>query len=300
LLLTSGIGNQQFRVSKTGQTEAEKFKAQLIYLFPILISLDFGLSLAYLLQPLPPPPAQTITPVPPSTPGAPIYDGFYFVILIAIGAAVFYLLLKHRNKRVITGLITVSMTAAAALLSIIYLDALAQHFSVLFNFEIPLTIVITVLFVYSILRAGPTIRNLLIIFLGGALGVFLGRYLPFYSAIVILSFLAVYDIIAVYKGPVGKIAESASGLDDLRGLSYSFKDIQMGLGDLVFYSMLAATIFFTFDIAACLVSIMGILVGTVITLYMLEKRDIFPGLPFPILLGLAGGLITGFLIMPLL
>jgi hypothetical protein len=35
-----------------------------------------------------------------------------------------------------------------------------------------------------------------------------------------------------FIGPVGKIAES--GLDQLSGLSYAFKDIQMGLGDLMF------------------------------------------------------------------
>lgn len=109
---------------------------------------------------------------------------------------------------------------------------------------------------------------------------------------------------AVYKGPVGKIAQS-SGLDELQGLSFSFKDIQMGLGDLVFYSMLIGATFFYFigspwGILPCLVSIVGIMAGSVITFFMLERKGIFPGLPFPIMLGLAGGLITGFLIIPLL
>ena len=82
----------------------------------------------------------------------------------------------------------------------------------------------------------------------------------------------------------------------------------MGLGDLVFYSMLTGAIFFQFinpaalplSFLPCLVAIIGILAGSVITFYMLSHRGIFPGLPFPILLGLAGGLITGFLILPLL
>jgi hypothetical protein len=33
-----------------------------------------------------------------------------------------------------------------------------------------------------------------------------------------------------------------------------------------------------------------------VTFFMLEKKGIFPGLPFPIMLGLAFGLIAGFLI----
>ena len=49
----------------------------------------------------------------------------------------------------------------------------------------------------------------------------------------------------------------------------------------------------------CVIQI-GIAAGSIITFFMLEKRGIFPGLPFPILLGLTGGLITGFFILPLL
>jgi hypothetical protein len=95
---------------------------------------------------------------------------------------------------------------------------------------------------------------------------------------------------------VGKIAES--GLDQLQGLSFSFKDIQMGLGDLVFYSMLSGIMFFSFlpNVVPTIAAVIGILVGSVITLFMLEKKGIFPGLPFPILLGLALGLVTGFLL----
>ena len=47
-------------------------------------------------------------------------------------------------------------------------------------------------------------------------------------------------------------------------------------------------------------SIVGIMAGSIITFFMLEKKGIFPGLPFPIMLGLAGGLITGLVILPLL
>jgi hypothetical protein len=95
---------------------------------------------------------------------------------------------------------------------------------------------------------------------------------------------------------VGKLAQN-SGLDELGGLSFSFKEIQMGLGDLVFYSMLSGVMLFNYSsIIPCLVSIVGILAGSVITFFMLEKKGIFPGLPFPILLGLAGGLLMALFI----
>jgi presenilin-like A22 family membrane protease len=106
----------------------------------------------------------------------------------------------------------------------------------------------------------------------------------------ILSFLAVYDAFAVYHGPVGKIAHS--GLEQLRGLSFSFKDIQMGLGDLTFYSMLSGHMLLYFGFFPCLASLIGILVGCLLAFKMLEKRGMFPGLPFPILFGLTAGFLV--------
>jgi presenilin-like A22 family membrane protease len=288
-----------------------KFKVELIYLLPILASLLFGLVCTWLLynQPLV---VDQITPTPPGTPGAPVYDMLYIGVLIAISGSVFYLLIKHRNKKIITGLIVVSLTAAAVLMSLIYLPALfARTFPELYSdtLLVILTIIITILLDLAIFKFGSKTGNVAVILLGGALGVFLGKYLPIESIVAILIFLAVYDVIAVYRGPVGKIAQSATGLDELRGLSYSFKDIQMGLGDLVFYSVLVSGIFFfasdgffnlglnpVYAVIPYAVSVIGILVGAIVTFYMLERREVFPGLPFPIMLGLGSGLLTYFLL----
>jgi presenilin-like A22 family membrane protease len=281
-----------------GKPEQDAFKFQLIYLVPILASLIFGLGCAYLLAPQQSE-AIPVTPIPESTPGAPIGNALYFVVLIAVAATVFYLLIKRRNKRIIKALIVVALTTAAMLLSLVYLSALLVYVPILDNLLVlvSLSIVITVLFDLAIFRFGSIARNVVVIGLGGALGIFFGFSIPLWSAVVILAFLGVYDVIAVYRGPVGKIAAS-SGLDQLQGLSFSFKDIQMGLGDLVFYSMLTGAMFFSFlpNILPTVVSIIGIMAGSIITFFMLEKKGIFPGLPFPIMLGLALGLITGFLL----
>jgi presenilin-like A22 family membrane protease len=281
-------------------TEQDKFKFQMVYLVPILASLIFGLGCAYLLLPqqsevIP------VTPFPENTPSGPFGNAFYFVILLAVAATVFYILIKRRSKRIIKGIITVAMTTASLLLSMIYLSAVFAYFPSWSILVIPLSIAITILFDLVIFRLGSIARNTAVICVGGALGIFFGFSIPLYSAVLILAFLAVYDVIAVYRGPVGKIAQS-SGLDELQGLSFSFKDIQMGLGDLVFYSMLTGVMLFTFlpNILPYIMSVIGILVGSIITFFMLERKGIFPGLPFPIMLGLAGGLITGLLIIPLL
>jgi presenilin-like A22 family membrane protease len=288
----------------TEQDKLDKFRFQIVYLFPILASLVFGLGCAYLLMPQPQSTAIPVTPIPNNTPAAPVGNALYFVVIVAISAAVFYLLIKRRSKRIIKGLIVVAMTTASLLLSLVYLNAILGYFPSLDTLLvlILLSVAITVLFDFAIFRLGSIPRNIAVVGIGGALGIFFGFSIPLWSAVLILAFLAVYDVFAVYRGPVGKIAQSSGGMDQLQGLSFAFKDIEMGLGDLVFYSMLTGAMFFSFlpSILPCLVSIVGIMAGSIITFFMLEKKGIFPGLPFPIMLGLAGGLITGLIILPLL
>jgi presenilin-like A22 family membrane protease len=290
----------------TEQEKLDKFKFQIVYLAPILASLVFGLGCAYLLMPQPQSTAIPVTPIPENTPSAPFGNALYFVVLVAISATVFYLLLKRKSKRIIKGLIVVAMTTAALLLSLVYLNAILNYFPSINTLLIlvALSLVVTVLFDLAIFRLGNIVRNAAVVCIGGALGIFFGFSIPLWSAVLILAFLAVYDVFAVYKGPVGKIAESSggAGMDQLQGLSFSFKDIQMGLGDLVFYSMLTGAMFFSFlpSILPTIAAIIGIMAGSIITFFMLEKKGIFPGLPFPIMLGLAGGLITGLFILPLL
>ena len=273
---------------------AEKFRAQLVYLVPVLASLLFGLGCAYLLiaQPLPP---INVTPFQEGAPSAPFGNALYFVVLIALSATIFYILLKRKSRKLIFALIAVALTTASLLLSVVYLSAIFAYVPSLDVFVLPLSIVVTVIFDLAIFRLGSKARNVAVVLLGGGLGVFFGASIPFFSAVLILVFLAVYDVFAVYYGPVGKIAHS--GLDQLQGLSYSFKDVQMGLGDLVFYSMLTGIMLLNFNsLIPYFVSLIGILVGSFLTLVMLEKKGIFPGLPFPIVLGLAGGILASFVV----
>jgi presenilin-like A22 family membrane protease len=270
---------------------AEKFRAQLVYLVPVLASLMFGLGCAYLLLAQPPPPI-TVTPFAEDTASGPFGNAFYFVVLIALSATVFYILLKRKSRKLIFALIALALTTASLLLSIIYLSTIFKYLPSWDFLVLPLAIVVTTFFDLAIFRLGNKARNAVVVLLGGALGVFFSASIPFLSAVLILVFLAVYDVFAVYYGPMGKIANS--GLDQLQGLSYSFKDVQMGLGDLVFYSMLSGSIFFEFqpNLLPCLVSLIGITVGSFLTLIMLEKKGIFPGLPFPVILGLACGILV--------
>jgi presenilin-like A22 family membrane protease len=231
-----------------------------------------------------------VTPFPDESASGSFGNALYFVVLIAVGATVLYFLLKWKSRKLITIFTAFALTAASLLLSVFYLSVIFASVPNAEILVISLSIVLTVIVDVAIFRLDSKIRNAVVVCLGGALGVFFGASIPLLSALLILCFLAVYDVFAVYKGPVGKIAHA--GLDQLKGLSFSFKDIQMGLGDLVFYSMLSGNMLFNFGVVSYLVSFVGILVGAFLTFMMLEKKGIFPGLPIPVFLGLAGGLLA--------
>jgi len=278
-----------FEVRRGGNLSS-KLSKQLVHLAPILSSLAIGLLCAYILQ---------ISSF-PSVSVAPFQEGvgslgnaIYFVILVGVGATLIFILLRRNNIRLIVFITGFALTAAAFMLSFVYLLAALSFLSSPY-LDISILVAamaLTVLIDIAIFRT-HRMANLAILAIGGALGTFLGNAIQTESTVLILSFLAVYDVFAVYRGPVGKIARS--GLEQFRGLSISFKDIEMGLGDLTFYSMLAGHMFLYSSWLASLASVIGILGGVLLTFRLLEKRGVFPGLPLPIFLGLAASFLVVF------
>lgn len=261
-----------------------KFETKPAHLTPILASLLFGFLCAFLIS-TSSLELYEVTPFPEDVSGS-LGNACYFVALVGVGATFLYLLLKRRQHKIITLITGFVLTTAVFTLSLIYLFAAFSTFTIPYvdALTLVLSTLITVLADLAIFRIGGVACNLIVLCLGGALGAFLGASVPTLSTVLILSFLAVYDVFAVYRGPVGKIARG--GLEQLRGLSFSFKGIQMGLGDLTFYSMLTSRVFFDSGFLFCFTSATGVLIGAFLALKMLEKRGIFPGLPFPMILGL--------------
>jgi len=262
------------------------FQASLLLLVPVAASLIVGFLCSSLISV-----SQTDLPAVAFLPDSgfgPFLNATIFVVLTAIGASAIYLFLKHEARWVIRFLIGFAITVVTFFLSSLYFWMLLSLLNVrdadllVLVDAILVTIVVDVeLFVLDNVGA-----ELIILILGGALGTFLGASIPTFSAVLILVFLAAYDVVAVFRGPVGKIA--LEGLEELRGLSFSFKNIQMGLGDLTFYSMLISHAFIFFGPWACLGGAVGVLAGSFLSFKMLEKRGMFPGLPFSISLGLLG------------
>ena len=202
-------------------------------------------------------------------------------------------------------------------------------------------------------------KNQALLLIGGLMGSFLSFILPWWTVIPMLLLLVIYDIYAVFKGPIKDIFESAhdqkeadleKGLekawndksdqgetvtvsagtattpaplrtpkrgrlmhkfedfghfkdpgaaeDMLSSMTYGTKDWELGIGDLVFYAMLGSQTLMVgsilisdFGILApwifFLTTLVGISIGFVITIKLLDRNVMLPGLPIPIVLGLA-------------
>jgi presenilin-like A22 family membrane protease len=59
-----------------------------------------------------------------------------------------------------------------------------------------------------------------IIIIGGLTGTFLGVSIPTLTAIALLIALAAYDLFAVYKGPIGKMAQSTD-IEEFKGAVFT-------------------------------------------------------------------------------
>jgi hypothetical protein len=81
------------------------------------------------------------------------------------------------------------------------------------------------------------------------------------------------------------MAESTN-LEEFTGAVFTYGDLTVGMGDMVFYSMLASISMMNFGPIPFLAAAVGLVIGAYLGFKMLEGRDMFPGLPFAIILGL--------------
>lgn len=73
----------------------------------------------------------------------------------------------------------------------------------------------------------------------------------------------------------------------LSAISSKIGDFSIGTGDTVFYAMIPALAYYQFTIGSAVVALVAVDAGVVITLYLLSKAKLLPGLPIPMFMGLA-------------
>jgi hypothetical protein len=272
----------------------QEFRATPVYVVPIIVSLTVGI-VSTLLISLSEVELTSVT-VLPETGYGPLFNAAVFVLAAGLGATMIYFLLKKGVHRFIRLLMSVAFSVLSFSLVVLYseLFLLITGLEISFILVFLLACFVSVFVVWQVSFKDGTVHKVVILALGGATGTLLGASIPILSSVLILLLLAVYDVVAVFRGPVGKIA--AKGLEYLPGASFSFKDIHVGLGDLTFYSMLVSRMFLSFGWEACVAATLGVLLGAFLSFKMVEKKGMFPGLPFSIVLGLLAALMTSILI----
>jgi presenilin-like A22 family membrane protease len=260
------------------------FKASPIHVLPIFVSLLFSVPCMAVIQ------ESNVgleTALGLSESGIdPLFTGLMFVCATGFGATLVYLLLKYGLKSIIRLLYSLAFSVLTFSLVLLYLEL----FLMVVSIEVPALVLYGVavsaaiyVLLFVILKKGRLYEIVILIF-GGATGTLLGATIPLLSAITVLVLLAFYDVFAVFRGPVGKIA--SKGLASIPGISFSFSDVHVGLGDLVFYSMLVSRMYLSFGWLAFSAASIGVLLGSFFSFKMVEKKGMFPGLPFSILFGL--------------
>ncbi len=239
---------------------------------------------------------ESITIFPETSQGATL-NTLLFIVPIAAMATIMYALIKYGRERLVKNLIKATLIVAIFLLTNWYGEVVLSTYSLHLQFQNAITLVasfmITLGLAYAIYRSRGVVQLGAIIATGSLTGTFLGLSIPTLTAIVLLVALSAYDLIAVYKGPIGKIAEKAD-LESFVGAVCTYKNLTVGMGDIVFYSMLASNAMMNLGKLPFLGASIGLVVGAYAGFKMLEKRDMFPGLPFALLLGLGLSLLIWF------
>jgi hypothetical protein len=234
----------------------------------------------------------------PETPVGATMNMTIFVVLMAVMATLMYLLVKHGLEKIFRTILRIAIVSVLFVLLIWYLTALFALLRVAEEIAdlaiLSASLILTSVLTYAINRTKGVPQLVATTLLGAMVGTFLGASIPTLTAIILLLGLACYDIFAVFKGPIGKIAEKTD-LESLSGATLTFGDLTVGLGDLVFYSMLAGHTMLSFGFIPYAMASIGIVVGTYLGFKMLEKRSAFPGLPLSLIIGLGFMLVTVFL-----
>ena len=265
------------------ENDQTPFKPRPKHLLPIVLGLAATGLLSYpisISQPLPAP----VTPFSGSSLTNASLNALTFVLALAASATIMFLLIRRGRMKFIRRVIKAALILVSFAVAFWYSASLLNlDASVL----LVLSIAVAALIAITVFGKGRIRQLVGVTALGALTGVFLGSSIPLLTALVLVGALVVYDIVAVFRGPVGALAKTI-GAGDLPGAMYSYGDLTIGMGDLVFYSLVATTAMVTYGVVSFIGAALGILLGSFLGFRALSRFEMFPGLPFSLLLGVAG------------
>ncbi|MFW9826610.1 MAG: hypothetical protein ACFFEY_03210 [Candidatus Thorarchaeota archaeon] len=155
-------------------------------------------------------------------------------------------------------------------------------------------------------------KNFIVLYIGLLIGASMGVLMPLWTTLAILIGISCWDIFAVlYKhGPIKQLIDIASNQEEEDIYSepvlkeriksgefeYDTSKLEIGIGDLAFYSMLTSSALVqTNNFFVMVLTALAIIIGTGITISGLKRNKILPGLPISIFLGIGTMILSWYL-----
>jgi hypothetical protein len=236
-----------------------------------------------------------------------------FVIYIAIGALIFYIIftrLRHLEIRVIyAGVIGFSLLyfIGEVVNELVFKDDLTIIRKIILALVLITSpiLLIRFLIVYATGQTAITIRNFGIVWSSIAIGRLIAIYFDLIAIIYFSAFLAVFDIWNVFWGPlskvIGKPKFGASHAPNQMLVPDQVKDVcekgtpvfismskgvMTGIGDLFFFTLLLYRAYIEWEFIGILLTFVAISLGSITTMAILRRISPLPGLPIPVLYSL--------------
>ena len=211
-----------------------------------------------------------------------------------IGVVLLYWLTKRRRDFEIRVLVSLVVAPTSAILVIIVsqtvLMVIAKTVSSFMTSIIVLislyVAVFSMVFIVSNVFSSR-LRSLIFIVYGALLGSFVSLLLPTVSLVVMLIVVSVFDLIILNTGWVVEIVRGfGESQSKSSRLSYIGEGVEIGMGELIFYSFLPAHVEAYYGNDLLIATLLMIGIGVILNLWALKKKGVVAGLPAPILLGL--------------
>ncbi len=283
--------------------EAGGFKPRLSHLYPVILSLSITGVLGYPLLG----PSVEVAPVEPfqgDTLSGASLNALYFVVALGVTATAMLFLVRRGKLGILRQMVKVAVVIVCFTVALWYSSTVYMLLGVVlddaFAFGILLAVSFAIALALGAFVFGKDKRRQLagVVLLSALTGVFLGRNIDPLTALVLAGALVVYDIVAVFRGPVGALAKTMD-VGGLPGAMFNYQELTIGMGDMVFYSLLAMTALL-FGLPSFLGAGVGIIGGTFLGFKALQRFEMFPGLPFSLVLGIVGlfaGRLLGLLLL---
>ncbi len=248
-----------------------------------------------------------------------VLNGVIFVVIIAISTYTIVFLMRRFGEGILKYILGVSIGFSSFFITLIFLQVIISLIFIQFpetvvliklyylsmNVYIPIftAILVFLLIYYYFSSKSIKTKNIIVLYISLLLSAYISITFPFWSTLSMLIGISLWDIFAVlYKrGPLKEMIEIVSNNDDESGLSkekaaekiksgegvYNTSNLEIGNGDLAFYSLLTTSVLiFTNNVLIVILITILILIGTGITIMGLKRNKVLPGLPISIFMGL--------------